>query len=516
MANKNLFRSWLGRLIPKANALNSEHAPAYAFPAKHALAQYAATGCLNTTFYATAEEQLDSVLTLASTVDFEFVAKTAIYARDRGAMKDLPAFLSATLAVLDGKLLERIFPRVMNNGKMVRNFVQILRSGVVGRKSLGSRPKRLVRQWMDSRTDEQLFHDSVGNDPSLADLVKMIHPAPKTASRKALYGYLIGREHDASALPAPVARYEAFKKGESAVIPMVPFQMLTALNLGQEGWTQIARNASWTMTRMNLNTFARHGVFKRKTMAAMIADRLRDREQIEKAKAFPYQLMAAFLAADEGVPNQVREALQDAMEHAIRNVPAVKGKVYVCPDVSGSMQSPVTGRRKGSTTSVRCVDVAALVAAAVLRRNPSAVVLPFEREVVKLTINARDSVMTNARKLASVGGGGTACSAPVEKLNFEKAEGDLVILVSDNESWMDAGGRGTALLREWETFKLRNPGARMVCLDLQPNKTTQAMDRTDILNVGGFSDAVFEVIAEFAEGRLNSDHWVGKIEEVTL
>ena len=40
------------------------------------------------------------------------------------------------------------------------------------------------------------------------------------------------------------------------------------------------------MTRMNLNTFARHGVFKREDDdVSLIADRLRDREQIEKALA---------------------------------------------------------------------------------------------------------------------------------------------------------------------------------------------------------------------------------------
>ena len=34
------------------------------------------------------------------------------------------------------------------------------------------------------------------------------------------------------------------------------------------------------------------------------------------------------------------------------------GKLFICPDVSGSMQSPVTGYRSGGTTEVRCVDVA--------------------------------------------------------------------------------------------------------------------------------------------------------------
>ena len=51
-------------------------------------------------------------------------------------MKDMPALLCAILAVRDVKLLEAIFPRVIDNGKMLRTFVQILRSGVVGRKSL--------------------------------------------------------------------------------------------------------------------------------------------------------------------------------------------------------------------------------------------------------------------------------------------------------------------------------------------------------------------------------------------
>src|SRR5205085_8598116 len=228
--------------------------------------------------------------------------------------------------------------------------------------------------------------------------------------------------------------------------------------------------------------------------------------------------MVAYANADARVPAEVRDALQDAMEVAISNVPGVRGKVYVCPDVSGSMRSPVTGLRKGATTAVRCVDVAALVAAAVLRRNPRAEVIPFEHEVVKgLGLNPRDSVMTNAQKLAAVGGGGTNCSAPLRFLNECEAEGDLVLYVSDNESWVDAGaGRGTATMREWAAFKRRNPRAKMVCVDVQPYKTVQAAGSADVLNVGGFSDQVFEIVADFAAGRTGADHWVGVVEQVVL
>ncbi len=99
----------------------------------------------------------------------------------------------------------------------------------------------------------------------------MVHPKPATSSREALYGYLLGCKHDPQALPEIVQQFEAFKAGERDVIPDVPFQMLTALNLGKPEWTGIAKNASWQMTRMNLNTFARHGVFEGEAMIRMVA-----------------------------------------------------------------------------------------------------------------------------------------------------------------------------------------------------------------------------------------------------
>ena len=98
MANKTLFQSLVGRLLPKADTRNEAGGPAFAFPTKHALAQYAVTGCLNSTFYANAETQLAKVLELAASADAEFVAKTAIYCRTRGFMKDMPALLCASLA----------------------------------------------------------------------------------------------------------------------------------------------------------------------------------------------------------------------------------------------------------------------------------------------------------------------------------------------------------------------------------------------------------------------------------
>lgn len=517
MANKSLFQSIVGKMLPKTHELNKEGAIAYAMTPKHMLAQYAATGCLNSTFYAGANEQLDTVLRLSEAIEPEFLAKTALYARREGYLKDMPALLCAILSQKDPVLLSKVFPLICDNGRMLRTFVQIMRSGSSGRKSLGSRPKKLIRQWFDERTDTALFMASVGNAPSLADVIKMVHPVPATKAREALYGYLIGRAYDKSLLPQNVQNFENYKAGETALIPDVPFQMLTALPLAQKEWIEIAKNASWQTTRMNLNTFARHRVFEDAAITTMIVERLKDAASIKKAKVYPYQLMVAYLTTQASVPQEVRNALQDAMEIATENVPAMNKKVYVCPDVSGSMGSPITGFRKGASTAVRCVDVAALLSACILRKNTDAEVLPFENSVVNININGRDSIMTNAQKLASIGGGGTNCSAPLFLLNKRKAKGDLVFLISDNQSWVDDRRVGaTELMRQWNIFRDRNPEAKMVCLDIQPYGTLQAMNREDILNIGGFSDQIFTVVNSFMNSASSSDHWIGEIEAVSI
>ena len=119
--------------------------------------------------------------------------------------------------------------------------------------------------------------------------------------------------------------------------------------------------------------------------------------------------------------------------------------------------------------------------------------------------------------LAQFGGGGTNCGLPLQRLNQRKATGDLVIYVSDNESWADPQrGRGTETMRQWEMFRQRNPRARLACIDIQPYATVQAQTREDVLNVGGFSDAVFEVLARFAAGQLDGEHWVREIEAVEV
>lgn len=532
MANKALFQSARGPMVPAVDAVNAAGGPAYALGPKAALARYAMTGCLSNTFYVTAEDHLDRVVALAAACEPAFLAKLAIVARKDGFMKDMPALLLATLAArADGRAaLKAAFPRVIDNGRMVRSFVQILRSGRLGRKSLGTGPRNLVRGFLSDHAPSWLFRQlAVGKDPSGADVIKMVHPRGPTPGHEALYGYLIGKVEAGSerwsALPPVVRELEAWKASRSQDPPAVPFELLTAKPLTGAAWAKVFRQGGWHFVRMNLNTAIRHGALEADLgLEGHIAERLRDREAIGKARVMPYQILAAYVHVSPDVPRSIVEALHDAAELAVDNVPVVPGRTLVVVDVSGSMSSSITGFQPRKPQSlVRCIDVAALFAAAILRKNREAVVLPVDTRVHDgYRPEPRNTVLSEAQRLAGFGGGGTALGLALHYANARKLKVDHAIILSDQESWADrayvGGGpaeTGTVTMHEWEVMRQASPGAKLVCIDLQPGKTHQAIDgRDDILHVSGWSDAVFKVVSAY----LSSDAraWLDLIEKVDL
>ena len=319
-------------------------------------------------------------------------------------------------------------------------------------------------------------------------------------------------------LPEEIRSFELWKKDQTLPLPNVPFRWLTSFELTTDQWTTISSRMGWQALRQNLNTLSRNGVFTSSESCDRIIKKLTNPESVAKAKVLPYQLMVAMLNVDGGVPLKVQAALEEVLEDSIANVPKMTGTVVVCPDVSGSMRSAITGVRKGATSKVRCIDGAGLMTASLCRYNPDAILLPFAEGVVNLELSRNDTVMTNAKKLASIGGGGTNISAPLALLNHHNVHVDVVVFVSDNESWMDTRIRTWGVMTEamcqWDIIKKRCPNAKLICIDIQPYTTTQTKTRSDILNIGGFSDDVYDQMAKFISGE--QVNWVSAINDIKL
>lgn len=554
MANKTLFGGNIAhrrRPAPTSHR-NNAGGSAYRLEDKHALAQYIVTGTFSNKFYASAREQLDKVKTLVSKIDDNwFLAQLAVYGSREAKMKDTPTYLLAVLAARgETELVEAVFPLVVNSGKKLASFVQILRSGVLGRRSFGTAIKRAIQNHLVSNDPMRIFNQNVGLTPSVEDIIKMVHPRPKNKAQGATFAYILGARLDSdnnlvlrgrdtgfhyNDLPNDLQLLEMHKAGDGKgyALPDVDFRVLTNLNLTQDQWKEKALIQPWNALRHNLNNYNSKGLFTDREFTQRIAERLADRDNVLKFNVFPYELMVAYQNTTD-LPYEIRNALQDALEHATSNVPEINGDVAICVDVSHSMRDKVTGRggQKGQTS---CLDVAALMASCLLRNNPrSRVVLfnadnsryygygtimniPVQYNSVRkagawdIKLNPRDSILTNAKAIHAQSGGGTDLSMPFALLNKDGWRGQSVINLSDNESW---AGMALGAAAEWSKFKSRNRDSRLVNIDLEPNDNAQVRNDSDVLNVGGFSDSVFKVVTAFLNGETTD--FVSAIESVEL
>ena len=533
MANKTLFASKTSK-SPRANTINDAGGRAYALSAKQALAQIAATGCFNNTYYARGSDQLVQILQLVNQIDDnQFLARLAIYARKKAFMKDMPAALLVILSSRDTVLTHKIFDQVVDNGRMLRTVFQMVRSGQFGRNGLSSSFQRAFQRWLNEASESKLLSASIGNDPSLRDVMRMARPTPIDNARRATFGWLTGKEVEKWApatqadLPEIIQRLETYRRttDEKAQAKIasdlnVRWDLLADAARGPKVWKAIARQMGPQALRMNLNTLQRHGVLEDSAMVDEIAARLKDADAIQRSKQFPYQYFAAYLNVNDEIPQKIKSALHDAAEIACGNIPCLPGPVVIGLDTSGSMTMSATGNRgRGATSKMRCVDVAALFAAAILRRNPDSVVVPFDTCAHEVRVDPGDTILSLSKRLSKFVGGGTNCSIPIAEANsgrLAKRKFAGIVLVSDNESWVGQGRyRSTAVMTEWNKFANRQQGdARLVCIDIQPSTNSQAPDRKDILNVGGFSDSVFNVVNSFLSKDRN--RFVDEIEAIKL
>lgn len=512
--NKRLFGRTAAATAPAPNTKNLAGGVAYSRSAEDALTQYAVTGSFNGTYYMTDKQELTTLKALADKVGSEYIAKLAVYSRKNAFRKDTPAALLCILtARKEYALLGKIFYTVVDNGKMLRNYVGFIRSGQFGVTHLGNLPKRLVRGWLHHRSDEALFRDSVGNSPSIADVIKLAHPRPADLTRDSFYGYLLGKldmEEYGKELPLIVQEYEAWKASGghdgAGSVPNVEFRLLTGVEgLHQDVWTKIAADAPWHATRMNLNTFHRHGVFNDPAMVDLVAAKLVDKVAIQRSKVYPQQILMAANHVVPEMPTEIKRALNKAADLAMDNVPDFGGlKVGVIVDVSGSMGSGLT---TGSPLSQ-----ASALAAGMVYKNKDARLIAVDTAVHHPAYDPDGSVIGIAKVLSQYRGGGTDLGAGLRYFHGKPV--DVVVIFSDNESWYRDGGynygylsgKNSAYMEAWQTIRKQNPNAKLICVDLTPSSTTSAPDSRalGVINIGGFSDAIFDVATAWGTGMVDS------------
>lgn len=509
-----------------AHGRNPEGFPSFKRSDEEAYLQVLLTNTLTGTFYAKESELLQESLALhakLTNTDPGFAARALVYARNEGLMRLQPIVGLAYLAKADLDLFHKVFSRVVLTPGDLTDFVEIVR-GSVAPGGMGRSIKTAISGWLNSMSEyHALKYATGGQGYSLRDVLRITHPKPVNAVQDAIFMWLTDAEKwhgiaNKTELTPQIDAFEQIKRldlsatngtapDQTALRELIaagrlPYEIVTGVTKPDiDTWAELMRQMPYFALLRHLNTLQRAQALANGEHAQYVAERLTNKEALQRAKVLPFRLFMAYQMFQPGAPveRQIAEALVDAMEAAFVNLPDLGGRVCIAPDVSGSMGGRISGQSK-----TRYIDIAGIFASAMLKASPNALVLPFEHDVVTVKLSARDSIMTTADKLARIGGGGTAVSAPVSYLLKAKPDTaiDTFIGITDNVEWATDRWGNQGFLPTWNEYTGKiAPNAQAFLVTIAPYRHAVAPQETpNVHYIYGWSDSVLKYIALSVNG----------------
>ncbi len=498
-----------------AHGVNPEGFPSFQRSDEEAYLQLLLTNTLTGTFYTNEKQLFDEALALHSKMVSEnpdFAARAIIYARNEGLMRLQPIVGLAYLTKTNKALFQKIFSKVIRTPGDLADFVEIIRGGVVGA-GMGRMIKSTVNEWLNGLSEYHAIKYATGGQGySLRDILRLTHPKPLTEKQDALFMWLTDRDKWAQAdelrtqtpqigafenlkrLDADIADYQAQARTMIAD-GRLPYEVVTGvIKPDVETWVALMHEMPYFALLRHLNTLQRAGVLQDKANAKYVADRLKNADALKGAKVLPFRLYTAHQMFQVIQPSEalVADALLDAMDQAFANMPDLGGTICIAPDVSGSMSGRINAR-----SVTRYIDIAGIFSGALLKKTANALVLPFENQVVKVKLSGRDSLMTTAEKLAKIGGGGTAVSAPISHLLAQKIPVDTFIGITDNIEWAVDSYGNQGFLPTWREYKQKvAPQAKAFLITIAPYRNAVAPDNEpDVHYIYGWNDTVLKFIS---------------------
>lgn len=514
---RRLFRS-RPAAYAGASGVNHEGFPTFTRSLQEQYLQTLLTNTLGHTFYASQGDNYAATLELHAKMmaqDPAWAARAIVYAREQGTMRIQPIVGLVFLSLADLALFRAIFDRVILTPGDLLDFVQIVRSKQI-RPGLGRAVKDEVNRWLNGLTEYHAI--KYGSDAaaklSLRDVLRLTHPLPADELHDALFMYLTDRQKwrdgYGSRIPELMPQVHAVEllkrtddAGEMRALierGRLPYEVVTGVAKPDSAtWDYLLRQMPYFALLRHINTLQRVGVLANDETVSYIVGRLTNKEALRKAKVLPFRLHAAWVAFEPTTEGEqrIKAALEQALETAFANLPQLPGVVAIALDVSGSMSGTIHHPSK-----VRYIDVAAIFAGALLKASKRTVVLPFETGVVKVDLKPHLPLLQIVAQLASIGGGGTAVSAPISELLKRRQVVDVFIGITDNIEWAADQYGGVGFLPTWRQYRKEvAPHARAFLITIAPYRQAVAPgDEPGVHFVYGWADHVPAYIAQTVNG----------------
>jgi 60 kDa SS-A/Ro ribonucleoprotein len=438
----------------------------------------------------------------------------------RAPSNDPALFALARCAAADDQEIRQyalsILPQVARTGTHLLHFVAYTKQF----RGWGRAYRRAVASWFNDRKEQNLAYQLLKYQQrdgySQRDLLRLAHPKATTDTYNALYHWVtkgwenVGDEPHSDEALRIIWAYEKAKcaaddKEVAALIKeyrlpreAVPTQYLHSVRV----WEALLEDMPMEAMTRNLATMTREGVIlPMGDMTRQIAERLRNRDAILKARLHPIKILSALTTYQSGksvrgsntwTPVQdIVDALNDAFYLAFNNVEPTGKRILLAIDTSGSM-------RNATVNGIPNLEVhtAAGAMALVLANSESNYhIIGVDTSVHGLPISPKQRLDDAVQILKQYGGGGTNLALPMEYALKNKLEVDAFVILSDSETWQGHQQPVQAL----EAYRRQiNAEARIVNVQMTATHVTNnAPDDKRALEVCGFDTAVPEIMSAF-------------------
>lgn len=500
------------------------------------------TGSLANLYYASAKENAKMFIEAFNIVDAKLLAKQIVYAREKGFTRTIPVSATVVLSKRDVELFKKVVHRVMRTPHDWKQFIDICRSKEI-RDGLG---RALKREISKSMSNMKAYH-AIKYPRDVYDMINISRPNAKTniVAINHVKGLrdefkhllndvsLIDEKEQKVIEAAKLLTDDELSEDEIAKIirqSRLPYEFVVgSIQPTKKIWEVLLYNAPYRNLITNLNTFGRNGVFDNPKNLKYAVENIMNPEKIKYSMIFPFRFYIAWnmigkraikdekfdVISTVDTPyigmHEIKNALQKALEVSVSNIPEIKDRVCIAPDISGSMSSNVIENEDKS--KLECIDLVGLFTGIILQKckqgSPKLqhVVLPFNDEIdtdLASRILNRETIFDIAKEFHA--NGGTSLSAPVSLLRSENIVVDRIIAFTDEEEWV-----GSSFIDEFYAYKTTiSPSCKAYLVKLVPSGHDVAPPNIQDINfIYGWNENVLRYVTGNLESQMEE---VEKIE----
>lgn len=472
---------------------NHEGAVAYKLTPELELYTLVVTSMFSDKFYESSDDRVERLRTLIAKVKPEFVAKLAVYAREKMYLRTIPLVLVVELAKIHNgdnlisKTVERIVQRVDEITELLSYYA--IANGRTEIKKLGQLSKQIEKGLAKAilKFDEyQLAKYDRKGEIKLRDAFFVVRPTPTSPEQKDMWDRL-----EKGLLKTPYTwETELSEKGNKP-----------------EVWQELidSKRFPYMAAMRNLRNILNAGVDKKHV--SEVASMLANPDNVAKSKQLPFRYLSAYkeiLENDSPQTSMILNALESAIQASAQNV---KGFDYnqtiaIACDVSGSMETGISEKSK-----IQNFDIGLLLGMILQHRCKSVVsgIFGDSFKIINLPqTGILENVMELHRREGEVGYS-TNGYLVLKELRKKKIDADKVMIFTDCQMWNSSSGwgedSGDTFQAEWNAYKKEFPNAKLYLFDMSGyGSIPVSMQQKDVYLIAGWSDKVFDVLSAFEEG----------------